>query len=541
MKSVRFLMPFFILAFFLCCSLNVQAQIYDIRPDMPYIDAVSVDPLTNLITISWDMLEPKTPPSPLPEKFVLFWFIPNPTPQNPNAGNNYPFATITNPDDRSYTFDYDIVKSSYPDMPDPRKGSVAFTVTAVMGAAPDEVSSIRSIPPHNNIHVYSRYDSCNSEIRLKWHPYIGRNRGWLANSPPYKPLESYHVMQSVEGGPFEDIKQLTPNDTSYIVSNVNDNKKYQFYIEAKRAVDGLTVTSNLTERITNMPRPPDYIIAVGTKYNSEGLAEVSFKLDDKARTYSYEFYGSSRHEYSFVSLGAFTIRKDTVLTDIQKREKTHYYKLEAWHLCRNRITAISNLATALWLTLKQESTENLLFWDPYLEWKDAQNQKINAKYDVYRKIGDNMEVVIATITDPATTNYRDDLSGILIDGDICYWIIAKPASPNALSLKEQAISNTVCIKPESDIFIPKAFTPDTGGIDGEYKPFFSYPPQEYLFVAYDRIGAKVFETKDIDAGWNGQLMNGKPASEGVYTYFLRFRTAMGRLIEKTGTFVLLRP
>jgi len=62
-----------------------------------------------------------------------------------------------------------------------------------------------------------------------------------------------------------------------------------------------------------------------------------------------------------------------------------------------------------------------------------------------------------------------------------------------------------------------------------------------MFIAYDRNGAKVFETKDVNAGWNGQLLNGKPANEGVYTYYLKFRTEMGRLIEKTGTFALLLP
>jgi gliding motility-associated-like protein len=215
------------------------------------------------------------------------------------------------------------------------------------------------------------------------------------------------------------------------------------------------------------------------------------------------------------------------------REKTYYYMLEAWHICKNKYTATSNMATALWLTVKQESPVNLLSWEPYLDWNS------DAQYEIYRKIGDNFDDRLATITDPSSTVFRDDLSNVLIDGDICYWITAKPVSPNLSG--QQAFSNRICIKPESDIFIPQAFTPNVAGINAEFKPFFSYPPQDYIFVAYDRIGAKVFETKDIDAGWDGRLMNGKPANEGIYTYYLRFRTAMGRLIEKTGTFALLLP
>ena len=522
MKIVRFFIPFQIITVCLCFSLHVQAQIVDVRPDRPVLESVSVDPVTGFITITWDMPLPQSPPSPTPDKFILYWYKTEPSTTNH-------FLAEVPASSRSYTFDYESLPPGMnPMMPDPRKTTVPFTVAAVQNAMPDDVSSLRSYEQYN-VQVISKYDSCRSEIRLDWHPY----RGWQENTPPFKPLISYHVMRIPSGGGAdEEIAIRSDQDTSYIVRDVNVNDRYTYYIAAKRS-DGKIATSYKTEQITSMPRPPDFITAAGTQYNSDGLAEISFKLDPAAKTYNYEFFGSSRHEYSFVSLGNFTIHNDTVLTDIQIREKTHYYKLEAWHICRNSFTATSNLATALWLTLKQEGTENLLFWDPYQKWNS------DAQYYVYRKIGDNPEVVIYTITNPETSAYRDNLSGVLIDGDICYWVIAKPESPN--SSDEQAISNTVCIKPESDIWIPKAFTPNVAGIDSEFKPFFSYPPQEYMFTAYDRNGAKVFETKDKDAGWNGQLMNGKPASEGVYTYYLKFRTDMGRLVEKRGAFSLILP
>ena len=519
-----------------CLGLN--AQVIRPIPDRPFIESVSVHPETGHVTINWDMPPPQIPPSPLPDRFELRWYETEP------STTHHPFATVSS-STFSYTFDYDTMKFRNPMMPDPRKTSVRFSVVAFQTTATEEVPSIFSLR-HNNILVVSKYDSCRSEIKLNWNPYngVGLNNapiGWWGNTPPYKPLVSYHVFQSVGGDPYEEIKILSDQDTFFIVPRVKDNDIYRFYIEARRS-DGEIASSYRTVRITTMPRPPSFITALGTKYVSDGfggeVAEVSFKLDPAAKTYSYEFSGSSRREYSFVSLGAFNIHaSDTTLTDIQRRGKTHYYKLEAWHVCRHKYTATSNLATALWLTLKQEATENLLFWDPYWEWKDAQDQKINARYEVFRKIGDHPEEVIATVVDPETTAYRDDLSGTFIDGDICYWIVAKPVSQKFP--EEMAISNSVCIKPESEIWISQAFTPNVPGIDSEFKPFFSYPPQDYMFVAYDRNGAKVFETKDYNAGWNGQLMNGKPASEGIYTYYLKFQTAMGRLIQKTGTFALI--
>ena len=505
MKSIRFLKICLLAC--LCFGFPVYAQ--QVLLDRPILEKVSVDPVTGYITITWDINSLKDV-----EEFVLFWYETQP------STTNHPFATIKDLSARNYTFDYDTTKLRLPDMPDPRKTSVAFSVGAENHTL--DLKSLRSYEDYN-IQVSSKYDSCKAEIRLNWYPY----KGWLENTPPYKPLLNYHVMRIPEGGgPDEEIRLLSDKDTFYIVPRINENDKYTFYIKAERS-DGMTSTSYQTTIETKMPISPTYIIAEGTQYNSEGLAEISFKIDPAAQTYSYVFSGSSKPDFSFIALGTFDIYGDTTLTDIQTRESTHYYRLEAWHVCKNKYTATSNTATALWLTLKQEGQVNLLKWDPYLDWGD------DAYHELHRQIGNEPEEIIST------TIYNDDLSGIEISGDVCYWVTASPASPS--SSGQYAISNTVCIKPESDIWIPQAFTPNGDGMNDEWRPFFSYPPQDYTLSLYDRTGAKVFETKNPDDAWNGQLRNGKPASEGVYTYYLKFQTAMGRMVDKTGTFFLILP
>ncbi len=452
MKNTRFLKLYLILLACVCSSLPLRAQ--QTTPDRPILESVSVDPLTGYITITWNtpLVSPVTT-----EAFVIYWYETQP------STTNHFIATIPNPATRSYTFDYDTMVVRTPKMPDPRKTSVPFSVAAVHNTTPYSIS-LRSYEDYN-VQVSNSYDSCRAEIKLNWYPY----RGWVGNTPPNKPLISYHVMRIPEGGGSdEEIKMLGDQDTSYTVPRVNENEKYTFYIKAERS-DGVTATSYKTTRETKMPVPPSYITAVGTQYNSSGLAEVSFKLDPASETYSYEFFGSSKPDYSFVSLGTFNIHGDTVLTDIQTREKTYYYKLQAWHVCKDKYTATSNMATALWLYLKQDDQVNSLQWDPYLDWSS------DARYEVHRQIGVNPEEVIATITDPSTTAYKDDMSGAKIDGDICYWITAVPVSPS--SPDQQAISNSICIKPESEIFIPQAFTPNGDGQNDEYNPFFSYPPQ----------------------------------------------------------------
>ena len=509
----------------LCFCLDTQAQDKEPEPDRPILERVSVHPLTGHVTIDWTVENPPKSPTATDE-FIIFWFEPQPTPTQPNAGTNHFIARISNPNTRSYTFDYDTMTVRNPVMPDPRKTTVAFTVAAEHRTP--YVSSLRSYEDYC-LQVNSKYDSCRAEIRLFWHRY----RGWTENTPPNKPLIGYRVMQIEDGTlPGKEIKTLSEQDTLYVFPNVNENETYTFYIEAISSDKNLTATSYKMTKTTTMPWQPAFIEATGTQYNSAGFAEISFKIDPASETQTYAFLGSSKPNYAFVTLETFNIRNDTTLTDIQTRERTYYYRLSAWHLCKNKYTAESNMATALWLSLRQDEQINFLQWDSYEEWGG------DVRYELHRQIGGNPDEVIFTVTDPYATEYKDNLSGVLIDGDVCYWVTALPES--SVSPEQFAISNVVRIIPESDIYTPQAFTPDGDGQNDEYKVFFSYPPEDFLLCIYDRIGAKLFETKNSDMGWDGNLKGSKPANEGVYSYYLKYRTARGRLVEKRGTFALIR-
>ena len=545
MKNIRLL-------FLLSCiyiGVDMQAQTPECDPDRPILQRVSVDPLSGYITIDWTIANPQISPVDA-EEFIIFWFEPQPAPGQPNAGTNHFIARITDPGIRSYTFDYDTMVVRNPVMPDPRKTTVAFTV-----AAEQKSPYMRSLRSSEDrcLQVNSKYDSCRAEITLYGHRY----QGWQETIEPNEPLSNYRLMR-IHGGaiPDEEIKVIFDEDIIWppgsdyiifhVVPNVNENETYTYYIEAVRR-DGMRATSYRTTKTTTMPQQPSFIEAVGSQYNSEEFSEISFKIDPALQSCTYEFLRSKNPDNSFVPLGTFDIYGDTVLTDtkIKLPKETYYYKLEAWHVCKNKYTASSNVATALWLSLEQDGQALRLFWDPiYNDWSDAQ-------YVIHRQIGNNPDEMIATFTDPFSTEYRDDLSDIHIDGDVCYWITAAPET--SVSLDWYAISNVVCFIPESEIYIPNAFTPNDDGINDIYKPFFMYDvmPVEFMLYIYDRIGALVYQEvytsvpRDADnnliVGWNGNLQNGKPANEGIYVYYIKYRTARERLVQKRGTISLMRP
>ena len=59
------------------------------------------------------------------------------------------------------------------------------------------------------------------------------------------------------------------------------------------------------------------------------------------------------------------------------------------------------------------------------------------------------------------------------------------------------------------------------------------------FVIYNRYGQKVFETQDVNEGWNG-THNGKILNPGVFVYYLRVTFIDGSQGESKGNVTLVK-
>jgi gliding motility-associated-like protein len=70
-------------------------------------------------------------------------------------------------------------------------------------------------------------------------------------------------------------------------------------------------------------------------------------------------------------------------------------------------------------------------------------------------------------------------------------------------------------------FIGNAFTPDGDGINDVFKPVLQgVSPDNYTFQIFNRWGERVFETHDVNEGWDGTL-GGKPAVIDSYVWLVK--------------------
>ncbi|MBS1647554.1 MAG: PKD domain-containing protein [Bacteroidetes bacterium] len=91
---------------------------------------------------------------------------------------------------------------------------------------------------------------------------------------------------------------------------------------------------------------------------------------------------------------------------------------------------------------------------------------------------------------------------------------------------------------ESTVFVPNTFTPNG---DGRNDVLYARSPlvTNVHFVIADRWGQIVFETNDINKGWDG-IFNGKPCNPDVFGYFITYTCNNGQESFKKGNVTLIR-
>lgn len=158
-----------------------------------------------------------------------------------------------------------------------------------------------------------------------------------------------------------------------------------------------------------------------------------------------------------------------------------------------------------------------------------------------------------TFTNTTQTNYSDlfwYLNGSLASGDEEY---EHPFADIGLYEMTLIVENTFgCLDTASQlgfvraeprrILVPNAFTPNDDNINDVFKPVINDRNIEnYKFQIFNRWGQLIFETQDIDEGWDGSVNNAQnEKAQGVYIWQLEFVDFEGKLRQRKGSVLLYR-
>jgi gliding motility-associated-like protein len=115
-----------------------------------------------------------------------------------------------------------------------------------------------------------------------------------------------------------------------------------------------------------------------------------------------------------------------------------------------------------------------------------------------------------------------------------------------IAFNEDACNDTiiqsVLVSEELIYYVPNSFTPNEDQFNNEFLPVFysGYDPYNYSMYIFDRWGEIVFETHDIEKGWNGTYgSSDKKVQDGVYIWKIEFKRKGIDKIEKAMGHVIL--
>jgi len=129
-------------------------------------------------------------------------------------------------------------------------------------------------------------------------------------------------------------------------------------------------------------------------------------------------------------------------------------------------------------------------------------------------------------------------------GEVTPSISVRPLTSSVYTV---TVKNIICSKDTSIlqlvrncyvIYVPNAFNPT--GYNTIFKPIGEVgEPQTYQFAIYNRWGQLVFQTTDVNQGWDGKF-NGEFVPAGAYVYYLLIDNGYEEPYEKIGTVTVIQ-
>jgi len=102
-------------------------------------------------------------------------------------------------------------------------------------------------------------------------------------------------------------------------------------------------------------------------------------------------------------------------------------------------------------------------------------------------------------------------------------------------------SKDIYVKESITFYAPNAFTPDRDGNNEEFLvKGTGILNSTFNMIIYDRWGKQVFQSNDVEKGWNGKINETTVADPAVYTWVVTYRDIDRKYHKYTGSLVLLR-
>lgn len=471
------------------------------RPFNQEIDSVSVDLATQKIIIGWT----KNPTTDT-KGYYVYNVIQNSTKTNKKI--------------------YDTSSTSLIDYldRDPKISSYEYTM-----AAYDSCGNASPISDsHTSIFLSGQINPCpNKTIVLNWSPYSG----W--------PIEEYEIYLNINGVGYKKIGTVDPLISSFTYNFQSFGSTYCFFIRARKKNSTVSSSSNAVCFTANsiLESRNSYVAKASVQHGDIELVLVTEtgKSIQKLNVYkAINNGGFSLWQIVPFTGGTLNLLDNNVNTQIN----TYRYYFTTEGPCSNIFDTSQIAETILLNVLMIQPGNQNLTWSLYNDFiKNTESQQVLLSNDPNFDKSSTWNIL--STENNTSIAYNDATNFGTNQEQICYCIRAIENNPSlTYNRKDTSYSNIQCLTADPIVFFPNAI--QLNGFNTVFKPkgvFIDY--EKSSFTIYNKWGQIVYETNDIQTGWNG-LVNNELVQSDVYAYTATIIGINGKILTFDGTLTVLK-
>lgn len=375
------------------------------------------------------------------------------------------------------------------------------------------------------------FQTCDEGVFISWTAYDS----WQ-NPPSYYIVYGGHSPKAQFPG-----VTMNPIDTVYALSHFDRSFQFGFYnmyrIEAVDTLTGFRAFSNYGKVFIPDYDPPAYLEIQSASVLNINSVEVKLGMTPTLLDFEYLLQRKESATQTWEDVISFGVSStaELVFTDDGREADvfTYLYRVIVYNQCGEPVDT-SNTARTMLLNGESNTDNqiNILAWSPYSQWQEGVDS-----YKIYRKMKETDYELIHEVNGTASLFYQDDVSELVNTDGNFYYRIEAIESRNDAATPFAAFSNEVNLSMEPIIWIPNAMV--IGGYNDEFKAVVSFAEvEEFYLTIFSRWGDLLFETRDVQEGWDGKV-DGRAVAEGLYNYYISVKDGRGGAIDQFGTVTVL--
>lgn len=362
-----------------------------------------------------------------------------------------------------------------------------------------------------------------NSIELNWTPYIGFDTSKRYDIWRKKPEETdFSFLISVPGDSlhYSDTSVLCHQAYTYKINTIETDSLLQQSWSDTSGTEPIYVPV--------LPVPQNIRATVVDNH----FVRLEWYVAKHNRVFTYHIYravdsGEAVFYKTLMATESFLVDRDV---DVQKHSYTYTtYLVDA---CGGR-SEPSNIARTILLNVRMVGND-VLSHDPKLDWNAYSQWSAGVNHYTVSFHNDSLEAfsVIARNSENELTQTHRYVN--LIQADYCYIVTAFDRGDTSIISE----SNIACVSTSPRMYAPNVFTINKDGLNDLFYVRGIFVA-EFKLQIFNRWGQKVFETNNMNEGWDG-MFNGQPCEPDVFVYIAEGKGRKGKSQIIKGNVTLMR-